>query len=212
MTTQPETVLQFGAGRFLRAFADLFIHQANQQGQNIGRIVIVQSTGDDRAGGLNKQNGRYHVVIRGLENGSVVDRVEVVDSVSRAVVASTQWDEVRALARSPHLKLILSNTTEAGYALDSADLPTDAPPRSFPAKLVAVLRERFDAGQPGLTIVPCELREHNATMLQGLVLQLAARLAPPRSFPDLGSGELFLAQYLGRSHRHRDAQGASVAR
>ena len=27
--TLPETVLQFGAGRFLRAFTDRFIHQAN---------------------------------------------------------------------------------------------------------------------------------------------------------------------------------------
>lgn len=41
-----ETVLQFGSGKFLRAFADLFVHHANQQGQNIGKIVIVQSTGE----------------------------------------------------------------------------------------------------------------------------------------------------------------------
>jgi tagaturonate reductase len=168
----PETVLQFGAGRFLRAFADLFIHQANRA-TPVGRVVIVQSTGDDRAGGLNRQGGKYHVVIRGLENGEVVDRVEKVESVSRAVVASSQWDEVRALARSPALRLILSNTTEAGYSLDLLDRPHDAPPRSFPAKLLAVLRERHDAGQPGVTIIPCELREHNADTLQGLLLQLA---------------------------------------
>ena len=28
MTTLPETILQFGSGRFLRAFADLFIHHS----------------------------------------------------------------------------------------------------------------------------------------------------------------------------------------
>src|SRR6516162_4392018 len=141
MSTLPETVMQFGSGRFLRAFADLFIHQANLRGQNVGRVVIVQSTGGDRAGGLNRQGGKYHVVVRGLENGAVVDRVEPVESVSRALVASGQWDEVRALARSPQLRLIISNTTEVGYNLDSADRATDAPPRSFPAKLLAVLRE-----------------------------------------------------------------------
>jgi tagaturonate reductase len=171
--TLPETILQFGAGRFLRAFADLFIHQANVAGQNVGRIVIVQSTGDDRAGGLNRQGGRYHVVIRGLESGAVVDRVETVESVSRAVVASSQWDEVRALARSPDLRLVLSNTTETGYELDPADRLTDVPPRSFPAKLLSVLWERHRAGLSGLTIVPCELREHNADVLQQLLLQLA---------------------------------------
>jgi tagaturonate reductase len=181
MNTLPETVLQFGAGRFLRAFADLFIHQGNQRDQNVGRVVIVQSTGDDRAGGLNKQGGRYHVVVRGIENGQVVDRVEAVESVSRAVVAASQWDEVRAIARSPQLRLILSNTTEAGYTLDTADAPNDAPPRSFPAKLLTVLRERFEAGQPGLTVIPCELREQNAELLQGIVLQLARdwRLSGP---------------------------------
>jgi tagaturonate reductase len=168
----PETVLQFGAGRFLRAFADLFIHQANDQGQAIGQVVVVQSTGDKRAGALSRQGGRYHVVIRGLEGGQVVDRVEPVASVSRALVAATQWDEVRAVARSPGLRVILSNTTEAGYDLDPDDTLAAAPPRSFPVKLLAVLKQRFEAGRPGLTIIPCELREQQADLLRGLVLNL----------------------------------------
>ena len=42
----PETVLQFGSGKFLRGFADLFLHQANENGQNVGRVVVVQSTGE----------------------------------------------------------------------------------------------------------------------------------------------------------------------
>src|SRR5262245_61886205 len=173
MTTLPETVLQFGSGRFLRAFADLFIHQANAKGQGVGRVVIVQSTGGERAGGLNRQGGRYQVVVRGLEGGAVVDRVEPCESISRALVAGSSWPDVLALARSPELRIILSNTTEKGYDLDSADGPTDAPPRSFPAKLLAVLRARYEAGLPGPTIVPCELRERQADLLRGLVVDLA---------------------------------------
>jgi len=173
MSTLPETILQFGSGRFLRAFADLFIHQANAQGQNVGRVVIVQSTGGDRAGGLNRQGGRYHVLVRGIERGQVVDRVEPCESISRALVAAEQWGEVLRLARSPQLKVVLSNTTEKGYDLDQADGPNYAPPRSFPAKLLAVLRARFEAGQPGLTVVPCELRERQADLLRGLVVGLA---------------------------------------
>ena len=133
MPPLPETILQFGSGRFLRAFADLFVHHANEQGQNIGKIVVVQSTGDGRAGGLNAQGGRYHVVVRGLENGQVVDRVEECASISRALHAGSQWADVLALAASPVLHTILSNTTEAGYTLDAEDAPTDAVPRSFPA-------------------------------------------------------------------------------
>src|SRR5262245_62394280 len=120
MTTLPETVLQFGSGRFLRAFADLFIHHANQRPPGVGKVVIVQSTGGERAGGLNRQGGRYHVLVRGIEGGEVVDRVEPCESISRALVAGEQWGEVLQLARSPHLRVILSNTTEKGYDLDPA--------------------------------------------------------------------------------------------
>lgn len=182
MTALPETILQFGSGRFLRAFADLFIHHANEEGQNVGRIVIVQSTGDERAAALNRQKGLYHVAVRGYEGGSIIDRVETSASISRAIAASSQWNEVLALARSPQLRIILSNTTESGYNLDSADKPTDAPPRSFPAKLLAVLRERFKEGGSGLTIIPCELREHNANTLLGLLLQLARDWGLAESF------------------------------
>ncbi len=173
MPASNETILQFGTGRFLRAFADLFIHQAAEHGSAIGKVVIVQSTGGERAGGLNQQGGQYHVVIRGIEAGKVVDRVETCASISRALVAGSQWDEVLGLARSPALRVVLSNTTEKGYDLDPADGPNDAPPRSFPAKLLAVLRARHAAGLPGLTIIPCELREKQADLLRGLVVDLA---------------------------------------
>lgn len=170
----PETILQFGSGRFLRAFADLFIHHANQAGQGVGRVVIVQSTGDGRAGSLNAGGGKYHVLVRGIEAGNVVDRVEPCESVSRAVAAKSQWDEVLKLAVSPDLRVVLSNTTEKGYDLDPVDAAAPlAPPSSFPAKLTVVLHERFRAGRAGLAIVPCELREHQADELRNLVEGIA---------------------------------------
>ncbi len=42
-------VLQFGAGNFLRAFADLFMDEAGKGGADIGPVTIIQSTGQ-RAG------------------------------------------------------------------------------------------------------------------------------------------------------------------
>ena len=181
MSSLPETVLQFGSGRFLRAFADLFISHGNADGQNVGKVVIVQSTGTERAGGLNQQGGKYHVVVRGYEGGQVVDRVETCDSVSRAIHAGTQWDEVLAVARSPHLHTILSNTTEAGYKLEN-DAPTDAVPKSFPAKLLAVLRARWEANQPAPTVIPCELIEGNAHILKDVLLKLADEWQYPDGF------------------------------
>jgi tagaturonate reductase len=182
MTHLPETILQFGSGRFLRAFADLFIHQANQQGQAVGRVVIVQSTGDGRAEGLNRQGGKYHVVVRGIEAGQVVERTEECESISRALPANTQWPEVLKLAISPDLRGILSNTTEKGYDLDPSDTATSSPPKSFPAKLLAVLHARWLAKLPAPVIVPCELRENQADVLKGLVTGLAKQWGHPEGF------------------------------
>jgi len=182
ITVLPETVLQFGSGKFLRGFADLFIHQANEDGQRIGRIVAVQTTGDARARALMQQGGRYHVAVRGLSGGQVVDRIDESASISRALVASKQWPEVLAAARSPQLQYIISNTAEAGYNLDPADRLEFAPPVSFPAKLLLCLLERHRAGQPGVHLLPCELFEHNADTLRGLLVQLAEQWALPARF------------------------------
>ena len=169
----PETVLQFGCGNFLRAFADLFVHEANLAGAAAGRVVAVQSTDSNRAGLLNAQGGRYHVCARGLEHGQEVDRVQEVGSISRALVARENWEALLDVARSPDLRSVISNTTEAGYALAETDRPGGGAPDSFPAKLLLVLQARFEAGLPGLTVLPCELVEQNGDRLLELVLEQA---------------------------------------
>lgn len=174
-----ETILQFGAGNFLRAFVDLFVAQANRDSATaVGKIVVVQSTDRHRADTLNAAQGRYHVAIQGFADGRVIDEVESVDSISRALHAGTQWAEVRAFAQSPDLRFIFSNTTEAGFALDDRDAarPAEATaPHSFPAKLLDTLLARHAAGLPAPTVVPCELIEQNGAKLRALVLAQAAR-------------------------------------
>ncbi len=107
MSTLPETVLQFGTGKFLRAFTDLFIQEANEQGRGVGRVVVLQSTGHERTDLLNRRGGRYQVAIRGLEHGQRVDRVREVASISRSLAAQTSWDEVLRVACSPALTTIV---------------------------------------------------------------------------------------------------------
>jgi tagaturonate reductase len=48
--------------------------------------------------------------------------------------------------------------------------------------LLAVLKVRFDSGQKGLTIIPCELQEHQADKLLNLVVQLARTWGWPDDF------------------------------
>jgi len=183
-----ERILQFGAGRFLRAFCDLFIQNALDDGQDVGRVVVAQSTAGDRASLLNLQGGRFHVWISGSLAGAPVDRVEEVSCVSRALVVEQDWDRLLALARSPHLRQVISNTTEKGYELDEADRPGQAPPASFPARLLLLLRARWGAGLPGLSILPCELVENNGDRLRALVTTLARRWALPADFAEWLTG------------------------
>lgn len=194
MSALPETILQFGCGNFLRAFADLFIHQANEAGQAVGRVVVVQSTAGARADLLNQCGGRYHVAVRGVDGGQTVDRVDEAAAIGRAVVAATQWDEVLAVAKSPDLKFAISNTTEVGYKLDESDLVlcqhSPGPvPASFPGKLTAVLHARYLAGQPGLTIMPCELIEDNADKLLAVVMSIGEAWNLPTAFLHWASHE-----------------------
>jgi tagaturonate reductase len=179
-----ESILQFGAGNFLRGFVDLFVHQARQQGDPIGHVAVVQSTGDNRAKMLNLAEGQYHVAVRGLDRGQVVDRVEECRSISRALVATRDWPEILKIAVNPALQYIVSNTTEAGYALHDADGPGDRPPHSFPAKLLEVLRTRWHAGGSPLTLMPCELQENNAQLLRSIVVKLSHLWGDPAELTD----------------------------
>ena len=177
-----ESILQFGGGNFLRGFVDVFAHDA---GIDRG-IVIVQSTRSGVAEQINRQGGRYHVVTRGLRDGRPVDEVTEVASVARAIDAQSDWASVLAVAASPEASTIVSNTTEAGLALDPADVRRTAnSPASFPAKLLACLCHRYDAGQRDrVTVFPCELLPKNGEKLRDLVLQQAAIWRTPAGVVD----------------------------
>lgn len=169
-------ILQFGAGNFLRAFADLFVDQLNRDSATaVGPVVVVQSTGRQRADALNAADGCYHVAVQGIMNGEVVNNTEAVSCIQSALHAGSQWEEVLALAANENLTTILSNTTEAGLVLDAGDFSNEGVPRSFPAKLLAALQHRYQSGLSGLWIVPCELVESNGAKLRDLVTAQALR-------------------------------------
>ncbi|QDT39268.1 altronate dehydrogenase [Stratiformator vulcanicus] len=167
-----ETILQFGAGRFLRGFIDRFVHEANAAGQDVGRVVVVQSTSGKRAQLLKEHPKGYPVVVRGYRDGELIEERTDVASVSRALVADSEWDEVMRFAGSPHLKLLVTNATEAGYVL-SGDTDKGLAPNTMPGKLTRVLHRRFETGGDPVTVLPCELIAENATRLQNLVVQQA---------------------------------------
>ncbi len=187
-TTMPEKILQFGTGAFLRGFSNVFVDRANRNGIFNGRIVAVGSTGSGRSRLINDQDGLYTLAVQGVDGDETVDRCTVVSSLSRAIASTDDWPAVMAVARSPDLEVVVSNTTEVGIRFDSDDRPDLDPPRSFPGKLAVLLRERaeaFDyAPSSGLTILCCELIEANGDRLREIVLQLAEMWSFEEAFLD----------------------------
>ena len=173
----PERAIQFGTGAFLRGFVDYFIDQANRSGSFNGRVVAVGSTGSGRDRKLNEQDGLYTLACRGIENGAQRYDYQIIGSISRALSAAQEWQEVLACARNPDIELIFSNTTETGIVLDRSDKLGPGAPRSFPGKLTSFLLERarhFDFSQQhGVVVLPCELIDNNAQVLKRIVLELA---------------------------------------
>lgn len=174
----PEKVLQFGEGNFLRGFVEWMIDGMNRKGLFGGRVVIVQPLPQGLIAKLNQQNGLYTLLLRGVQNGRVVEDEKVIESISRGVDPYSDYEGYLACAYNPELRFIVSNTTEAGIVYDPNDRATDRPPSSYPGKLTAFLHERYKAfnGDPakGFVIVPCELIDRNGDNLKTAVLRTAS--------------------------------------
>lgn len=171
--SRPEKVIQFGEGGFLRGFVDWMLQKLNESGLWNGSVVVVQPIEKGMCDVLSQQDCLYTHVMRGLENKEPVVRKDVVDCISRCVKPYEDFESYRALAKNPDFRFIFSNTTEAGIAYVPEDRVTDAPPKSYPAKLTVLLYERYLAGLGGFCIVPCELIEKNGQRLMEIVLQYA---------------------------------------
>jgi len=173
----PARVLQFGEGNFLRAFVDWMIGRMNSRGLFNGGVVVVQPIPHGTVDTLNKQDGLYTVLLRGMQGGMPTEEKEIVTSVSRSLNPYTDFASFLKCAENPDLRFIVSNTTEAGISFSDQDRPTDAPPASFPGKLTVFLHHRFQrfrgAAGKGCVMLPCELIERNGDTLKKTVLQTA---------------------------------------
>lgn len=173
----PETIVQFGEGAFLRAFVDWMVDIANEKGLLGGSIAVVQPIREGTARLLNEQDGLYTLLLRGVQGGQVVESRRIITAVRRAIQPYEQWQELAECFRNPGLRFVVSNTTEAGIVYVDEPFRAGGCPESFPAKVAALLAERFRAvaGDPakGLIFLPCELIERNGGNLRQCVLRHA---------------------------------------
>ncbi len=183
---RPEKILQFGEGNFLRAFADYIVDVMNEKELFDGSVVICQPIENGLCDLINSQNGVYTLVLRGREHGEAVEKSRIIESVSRCINPYRDFESFLAIARSEDLKIIISNTTEAGIAFCETDKLNDTPPSSYPAKLTRFLFERFShfngSTDSTVYILPVELIDNNGTELLKCVKQYADMWNLPESF------------------------------
>ncbi len=168
-TIRPERVIQFGEGGFLRGFVDWMLQKVNATSDFNGSVVVVQPIEQGMCDMLEAQNCVYTHVIRGVEG---VDTT-VVDVISRCVKPYDDFASYLALAENPDFRFVVSNTTESGIVFSDEDKITDAPPKTFPAKVTLLLKRRFELGLKGFIFLPCELIDRNGDNLKKCVLKYA---------------------------------------
>ncbi|MFB2565670.1 mannitol dehydrogenase family protein [Rhizobium sp. IMFF44] len=194
-------IIQFGTSRFLQAHAAFFVHEARQSGQDAGPIAVVQVSGaSSRSGRVAAfgNPGGYPVIIRGMSDGHAVDRIVQVTSVDRGLSAVEHWEELSRLF-AEDAEFVISNTGETGYKTwpEEDRFGTNGQvPRSFPAKLAALLVRRWQASGRPMVILPCELMTGNGRVLKQAVIDCARLNDVPAEFYTWLDGHIAFAETL----------------
>lgn len=170
-------IMQFGEGNFLRAFIEWILQDLNDKGAISADVVVVQPMPLGRVKDIAAQDGLYTLRLEGIDKGERVKKSEIIDVIGDCVNPFTDYEKFLRYGESEDLQIIISNTTEAGIALDTTDTDFTVCPKSFPGKLLALLKRRYDkfggAADKGLAIVPCELIDNNGDELYRVLTELA---------------------------------------
>jgi tagaturonate reductase len=158
---------------------------ANEKSDFDGSVAIAKPIPFGSIESFREQNDLYTVVLRGKENGEVINSSRIITSISQTLDCDINYDEYMALALEGDLRFIVSNTTEAGIVFDEND-NFDGLPSTYPGKLTKFLYERYTifngSKKFGFIILPVELIEDNGKKLRECVLVLAEVWGLPEGF------------------------------
>ena len=189
-------VLQIGEGNFLRSFVDLYFDTLNKEGLGEYGVSIVKPIRQGSLDAFARQDNRYHVVLRGSESGRGVERVYSVDCLDKVIDPFENYSEYISIAKDPELKIIVSNTTEAGICYNGNDKIDGFDGVTYPAKLTKFLYERFSFGLSGVYILPVELIDNNADELKSCVDRYITLWSLPAEFKRWNDEENFYCNTL----------------
>ena len=188
-------ILQFGEGNFLRTFIEPYFQTLNEEGGRY-EVTAVKPRSGKLSGAFALQDNRYHIVLRGVENGAAAEQVKEIDVLKEVFSLSEKREKFFALAHEKELMLIISNTTEAGIRFDESDVDRDLAERTYPAKLTEFLYERYKAGLGGVYLLPTELIDDNAWELKKCVDKYIHLWHLPKDFAEWNERENYYCNTL----------------
>ncbi len=157
-------ILQFGEGVFLRGFLAPLIEECNLRASDTYEIYMVKPRAGVPNPAFKEQNCQYHLLKRGFSRGEVVEELSPITVVKELYSAIDDFDKLLTLICDPELRLVVSNTTEAGIV----HIPGNC--NTFAGVMARLLQKRASAGLEGVTFLPCELIEQNASLLREAIL------------------------------------------
>lgn len=188
-------VAQFGEGNFLRTFADYYFDCLNEEKDEY-RVDIIKPITYGTLDKFIAQNNKYHVVLRGVENGEPVEKVRKINVLEKVISPFEDMKAYLDVAADPELKIIVSNTTEAGICFNGKDKFDDFEGVTYPAKLTKFLLERYNKGLNGVYLMPVELIENNADELRKCVDKYIELWNLPEGFRKWNDSENFYCNTL----------------
>jgi len=179
------TVLQFGEGNFIRSFIDYLIQLRQNKYGDGEKVTVVTPIDTPYWLTFRERNCVYHACVCGKVDGKAVKEYTKISVIQDVINPYREFPRYEAAYLDPELKVIISNTTEAGIAYNAADT-LDGDLGTFPSKITKILYARYKKyGEAGrVELLPLELIEKNGETLKSYVLKYAAQWGLEEGFID----------------------------
>ncbi len=171
------TVIQFGEGNFIRAFFDWMLQKVNEAAGLDHEVFIVQPIPQGRVNDLLEAGGNYNVLLRGFDKDKYLEVIDKVEVIKDGVNPFKDYDKFLRMAEVESIKIVVSNTTEAGIYYKKTKKADN-----YPSMLTELLYRRYKAGLSPLYILPLELIENNGQKLKECILKYAKDWDYPEGF------------------------------
>lgn len=178
--------VHFGIGNIFRIFLGGIADRLLEQGELDKGITCVESFDYDVADMIYKPYDNLGISVILHEDGRVDKKVlgSMAEVIKAQSSEKTQWDRLKEVFRSPSLQMVSYTITEKGYALKGTDgnyfkfIQADienGPEKATSAMsiMVAMLKERFDAGAVPIACVSMDNCSKNGQVLRNSILTMA---------------------------------------